>query len=112
MATLTRFMEDNHVLGLVVPVADFIATGKTTDEVCMKRWDHATFLVITGANASADEPKFVVESCSDTSGSNNTAIGFDYTSTDGETLQIVTIGRLTAERPPPVIKRIRQARST
>lgn len=85
MPTLTRFMEDNHVISLLVPVADVFTGDKTTNEVCMKRWDHATFLVITGANGSADEPKFTVESCSDTSGSNNTAIGFDYTSTDGET---------------------------
>ena len=85
MAQTERFLSNNHVISLLVPVADVFAAGKTTNEVNMSRWDHAAFLVVTGANASADEPKFTVESCSDTSGSNNTAIGFDYSSTDGET---------------------------
>jgi len=80
------FMEDHQVINLVVPVADFIAGGKTTPEVKMDKWNHLTFLVVTGANAGGDEPKFEVESCSDSSGSNNTAIGFQYTSTPaGET---------------------------
>ena len=85
MAQVERFLSNHHILSLLVPVADVFAAGKTTDEICMSRYDHASFMVFTGANASADEPKFVVESCSDTSGSNNTAIGFDYSSTDGET---------------------------
>lgn len=85
MAQCERLLSNNHILSMLVPVADVFATGVTTNEVCMSRYDHAAFLVVTGANASADEPKFVVESCSDTSGSNNTAIAFDYSSTDGET---------------------------
>lgn len=77
-----RFVEVNHVTSLLVPVADVFAGTKTTDEVKMSDFDHATFLVISGANAG-DEPIFTVESCSDTSGTNNTAIPFDYTSTTG-----------------------------
>ena len=85
MSQTERFLSNNHIISMVVPVADFNATGVTTNEVCMSRWDHATFLVVTGANASADEPHFVVQSCADTSATGATAIGFDYSETDGET---------------------------
>ena len=77
-----RFCEVNHVTNLLVPKADRFASGETTDEVKMSDFDHATFLVVSGANAG-DEPIFTVESCSDTSGSNNTAIQFDFTTTTG-----------------------------
>ncbi len=86
MAEGIRFMENHRVINSVIPVADFIATDVETDEVNMENWNHCTFLVITGANGSADEPKFLVESCSDASASNNTAIAFDYTSTPGPAL--------------------------
>lgn len=83
MATTQRFMEDHKIVNLLVPVSDVFATNVTTEEVNMAEWNHCSFVVITGANASSDEPAFVVESCSDASGSNNTAIGFDYTATPG-----------------------------
>jgi hypothetical protein len=75
------FMENHQVVNLVVPVADVFAGDKTTPEVKMDKWDHCTFLVVTGANASGDEPMFVVESCSTAAGANNTAIPFQYSYT-------------------------------
>ncbi len=83
---MQRFMEDHKVVNSIIPVADAFATDVETDEVNMENWNHCTWLVITGANGSADEPKFLVESCSDASASNNTAIAFDYTATTGPSL--------------------------
>lgn len=86
MATTARFLEEQHVVNSIVPVADFIASNKTTDEVCMSRWNHCTWLVVTGANGSAHDMKFTVNSCSTIAAGNTTAIPFDYTYSLGDSL--------------------------
>ena len=80
--TQALVIEDNQIVNLVVPVADIFAGDLTTDEVNMKAYNHAAFLVVQGVNGG-DHTTFTVESCSDASGSDNTAIGFNYSSTTG-----------------------------
>ncbi len=81
-----NFIEDHHVINLVVPVADFITGDVTTDEVCMSRYNHCAFIVATGVNGSEHDIGFTVESCSTIGAGNNTAIGFQYTQTLGDSL--------------------------
>ena len=81
-----NFIEDHHVINSVVPVADFAGSNVTTDEVCMSRYNHLTFLVVTGVNGSAHDLIFTVNSCSSIAAGNTTAIGFQYSYTLGDSL--------------------------
>lgn len=75
-------IEDHQVINLCVPAADRFAGTLTSDEVKLDRYNHASFILYTGANAAGDTI-VTVESCSDASGSNNTAIAYDYAETTG-----------------------------
>jgi len=81
-----NFIEDHHVINLVIPAADFAAGDVTTDEVCMSRYNHLAFIVPTGAHAGSDEIVFTVNSCSSIGAGNTTRIPFRYSYSLGDSL--------------------------
>lgn len=81
-----NFIEDHHVINAIVPVSDFAQGDVTTDEVCMARHNHLTFLVMTGVNGSEHDIVFTVNSCSSIGAGNTTRIPFQYSYTLGDSL--------------------------
>lgn len=71
------FSEKNHVVMLTVPVANFAAGTVTSDEINIENYHHITFYRYQGTGTTGTST-ITVEACSNTSGSNNTAIVFKY----------------------------------
>jgi len=71
------FSDRNKVINGLPPKADAFATAGTSDVVSMKEYNHATFLIMTGAASNANGV-ITVEACDDTTPSNTQAIPFKY----------------------------------
>jgi len=83
----TNIAEQFHVVNLYPPVS--VSTGATETEIFfMGNYGHASIIVQFGATDS-DAGNLTIEECDDFSGSNDTAISFDYwaeTTALGDTL--------------------------
>lgn len=66
-----------HVVNALVPVADAFAGTKYTDIINMKNFEHITFIIQGGAEATGTST-ITVEACDDVSASNVLAIPFVY----------------------------------
>lgn len=62
-----------------VPVADAFAAGRTTEAICLRDFERATLIIMTGAIEDADISNIVtVEACTAADGTGNVAMPFRW----------------------------------